>query len=113
KPIPEELAKMQELVREAMREGAMGLGSSLIYPPAFFADTEELIALAKAAAEYDGMYISHLRSEGNSFLRAVDELITIADEAKIDAEIYHLKAAGKGNWNKLDKAVEKIDSANK
>ena len=113
KPTQEQLIRMQELVREAMEEGAMGLGTSLIYPPAFFADTDELIALAKAASEYDGMYISHLRSEGNSFLQAVDELITIADQAKIDAEIYHLKAAGKGNWNKLDKAVEKIDSANK
>src|SRR5690606_21325481 len=84
---------------------------SLIYPPAFFADTEELIALAKAASAYDGMYISHLRSEGNAFLEAVDELITIADQANIDAEIYHLKAAGTNNWPKLDQVIDKIDSA--
>lgn len=113
KPDAEELARMQDLVREAMEEGAMGLGTSLIYPPAFFADTEELIALAKAASEYNGMYISHLRSEGNAFLQAVDELLTIADQAKIDAEIYHLKAAGTNNWHKLDQVIAKIDSANK
>ncbi|WP_224999682.1 amidohydrolase family protein [Cesiribacter sp. SM1] len=111
KPSPAELKQMQELVRQAMQEGAMGLGTSLIYPPAFYADTEELVALAQAAAEYDGMYISHLRSEGNSFLEAVDEFMTIADRAKIDAEIYHLKAAGKNNWHKLDLVVQKIDSA--
>lgn len=113
KPTPKELNRMQELVHEAMREGAMGLGTSLIYPPAFFADTEELIALAKAAAAHDGMYISHLRSEGKGLLQAVDELITIARQAEIDAEIYHLKAAGSGNWEKLNKVIEKIDSANK
>lgn len=113
RPNAEELTKMQDLVREAMEEGAMGLGSSLIYPPAFFASTEELIALAKAASEYNGMYISHLRSEGNAFLQAVDELLTIADEAEIDAEIYHLKAAGKNNWHKLEQVIAKIDSANK
>ena len=97
KPNAAELQQMQELVRQAMREGALGLGTSLIYPPAFYADTEELVALAKAAAEYDGMYISHLRSEGNAFLEAVDEFLSIADKAGIDAEIYHLKAAGKNN----------------
>lgn len=111
KPTVPELARMQDLVREAMREGAMGLGSSLIYPPAFFADTDELVALAEAAAEYDGMYISHLRSEGNAFLKAVDEFLEIADRARIDAEIYHLKAAGENNWHKLELALEKIDSA--
>lgn len=111
KPSPEELSKMQELVREAMREGALGLGSSLIYAPAFFADTDELVALAKAAAEYKGVYISHLRSEGDAFLEATDELLTIASKANIPAEIFHLKAAGKNNWYKLDQVLQKIDSA--
>ncbi len=111
-PTEEELQRMQALVREAMEEGALGLGSSLIYAPAFFASTEELVALAKAAAAYDGKYISHLRSEGDSFLEAVNELLTIAREADIDAEIYHLKAAGKSNWPKLDQVLAKIDSAN-
>lgn len=111
-PTEEELKRMQELVREAMLEGALGVGSSLIYAPAFFASTDELIALARAAAEYDGKYISHLRSEGDSFLEAVNELLTIASEAAIDAEIYHLKAAGKRNWPKLNQVLAKIDSAN-
>lgn len=109
-PTPAELEEMQELVREAMREGAMGLGSSLIYAPAFFADTDELVALSKAAAEYDGMYISHIRSEGDNLLEATDELFTIATEANIDAQIYHLKAAGKRNWDKLPDVLDKIDS---
>lgn len=109
-PAPEELSRMQDLVRQAMREGALGVGSSLIYPPAFFAKTDELVALAKAAAEYNGMYISHLRSEGDNFLEAVDEFITIATEAGIDAEIYHLKAAGEHNWHKLDIVLSRIDS---
>ncbi len=113
KPTAEELAQMQNLVRQAMEEGAMGLGTSLIYPPAFFADTEELTALAQAAGEYDGMYISHLRSEGNNFLQAVDELITIAEQADVDAEIYHLKAAGVNNWPKLDSVIARIDAANR
>jgi N-acyl-D-amino-acid deacylase len=113
KPTDEELKKMQDLVRQAMEEGALGVGSSLIYAPAFYAKTEELIALCKVAAEYDGLYISHLRSEGNSFEKAVDELLTIAKEAGIRAEIYHLKAAGKENWHKIDKVIAKIDSARK
>nr|MCU0391270.1 D-aminoacylase [Thermoflexibacter sp.] len=112
-PNAEELKKMQELVRQGMEEGALGVGSSLIYAPAFYAKTDELIALCKVAAEYDGLYISHLRSEGNSFLEAVDELITIAKQAGIRAEIYHLKAAGKDNWGKIDTVIEKIDSARK
>ncbi len=111
KPTEEELKKMQDLVRQAMEEGALGLGSSLIYAPAFYAQTDELIALCKVAAEYDGLYISHLRSEGNSFEKAVDEFLTIAREAGIRAEIYHLKAAGKENWHKIDKVIAKIDSA--
>ncbi len=109
-PAPEELVQMQDLVREAMEEGALGLGSSLIYAPAFFADTDELIALSKAAAEYNGMYISHIRSEGDNLLKATDELFSIATEAGIDAQIYHLKAAGKRNWNKLPVVLNKIDS---
>ncbi len=110
-PTEEELARMQDLVRQAMEEGALGLGSSLIYAPAFYASTEELIALAKAAAEYNGKYISHLRSEGDNFEQAVNELFTIAEEADIAAEIYHLKAAGERNWSKLDRVLAKIDSA--
>ncbi|MEX0904716.1 MAG: D-aminoacylase [Balneolaceae bacterium] len=109
-PDTEQLRRMQELVREAMREGALGVGTSLIYPPAFYADTDELIALAEAAAEYDGMYISHMRSEGDKLLEAVDELVTISGEAGIDAEIYHLKAAGERNWHKLDMVLDRIDS---
>ncbi|WKN32953.1 D-aminoacylase [Porifericola rhodea] len=111
-PNSEELQQMQQLVRESMQEGALGLGTSLIYAPAFYANTDELIALAKVAAEYDGKYISHLRSEGDSFIEAVEELLNIAREAKIDAEIYHLKAAGRNNWHKLDQVLQMIDSAN-
>ncbi len=110
-PNEEELARMQDLVREAMREGAMGVGSSLIYAPAFYADTDELVALMEAAAEYGGMYISHMRSEGNRLLESVDELIHIARESGAPAEIYHLKAAGEANWPKLDQVVERIETA--
>ena len=110
-PNAEELNKMKDLVRQAMQEGAMGVGSALIYAPGFYAKTDELTELCKVAAEYDGMYISHMRSEGNRLLEAVDELITIANDAKIRAEIYHLKAAGKQNWDKLDAVVAKIDAA--
>lgn len=109
-PTDEELHEMQELVREAMREGALGVGTSLIYAPAFFADTEELIALSEAAAEFDGTYISHIRSEGDNFLEAAEELLTIATEAEIDAQFFHLKAAGERNWDKLDVVLDKIDS---
>ena len=112
-PTQEELEEMQELVREAMREGALGVGSSLIYAPAFFADTPELVALSKAAADYNGMYISHIRSEGDNLLEATDELFTIAVEAGIDAQIYHLKAAGENNWDKLPRVLGKIDSLRK
>lgn len=110
-PAPEELSRMRELVRQAMEEGALGVGSSLIYAPAFYAKTDELIALCKVAAEYGGMYISHIRSEGNRLLQAVDELITIAREADIPAEIYHLKASGKPNWEKLDAVIAKVEAA--
>jgi N-acyl-D-amino-acid deacylase len=94
-----------------MREGAMGVGSSLIYAPANFASTAELTALARASAEYDGMYISHIRSEAGKFLDAVDEIIGIARDAKTRAEIYHFKASGKPNWPKLDDAIAKIEAA--
>ncbi|HEV7928309.1 MAG TPA: D-aminoacylase [Verrucomicrobiae bacterium] len=110
-PTPPELARMKLLTRQAMEEGALGVSSSLIYTPAFYAKTDELIALAKVAADYDGMYISHLRSEGNDFFGALDEFLTIARTAKIRAEIYHLKAAGRDNWSKLDGVIAKIEEA--
>ncbi len=110
-PTKQELESMKSLVRQAMEEGALGVGSSLIYAPAFYSSTEELIELCKIAAEYDGMYISHIRSEGNQLLESLDELIKIAKEANIRSEIYHLKQAGKANWNKYDAVVNKIDSA--
>ncbi len=110
-PTPDELERMKALVREAMEEGAVGLGSSLIYAPGFYADTDELIALASVAGAYGGMYISHMRSEGNSIMAAVDELITIAREAGVPAEIYHLKAAGAHNWPRLDEVIQKVEAA--
>ncbi|MEK7686713.1 MAG: D-aminoacylase [Verrucomicrobiota bacterium] len=110
-PTKAELARMQKLVRQAMEEGALGIGSSLIYAPAFYAQTDELIALAKVAAQYDGIYISHLRSEGNRLLEAADELLAISRQANIPAEIYHLKAAGQPNWSKLDALIQKINAA--
>jgi N-acyl-D-amino-acid deacylase len=110
-PTPTELEEMQGLVRAAMEEGALGVGSSLIYAPAFYADTDELIALAATAGEYGGAYISHIRSEGNRLLEAVEELITIAREAGVPAEIYHLKAAGGENWDKLDAAIARVEAA--
>ncbi len=110
-PTEDELERMKALVRQAMEDGALGVGSSLIYAPAFYADTEELIELSKVAAAYDGMYISHMRSEGNRLLEAVDELIRIAREADIRAEIYHLKAAGMSNWDKLDAVIERVQTA--
>ena len=111
KPNESELALMKNLVHQGMKEGAMGIGSSLIYAPAFYSSTEELIALCKVAEEYDGLYISHMRSEGNKLLESVDELLTIADQSGIRAEIYHLKQSGKKNWHKLDQVIQKIDSA--
>ena len=110
-PTDEEMISMKAMVRKAMEEGALGVGSSLIYAPAFYSSTEELIELCKVAAEYDGMYISHMRSEGNRILESIDELLKIAKEANIRAEIYHLKMAGKDNWHKYDAVVKKIDSA--
>jgi len=110
-PTPEELEQMQALVRQAMEDGAIGVASALIYAPGFYAKTPELTALAAAAAPYGGMYISHIRSEGNQFLEAIDELLTIARDAKVPAEVYHFKAAGKANWPKLDQAIAKIEAA--
>lgn len=110
-PDESELEQMRGLVRQAMEDGALGLGTSLIYAPAFFAKTEELIELSRVAAEYDGIYISHIRSEGNMFEESVDELIRIAREANIRAEIFHLKAAGEPNWYKLEKVIDKIETA--
>lgn len=107
----DELAAMQELVRAAMREGALGVGSSLIYAPSNYADTAELTALMQAASEYGGMYISHMRSEGDLLEEAVAELITIAREANAPAEIYHLKAAGKQNWGKLESVFAMVEAA--
>lgn len=111
KPNDSELEIMKNLVHQGMKEGAMGIGSSLIYAPAFYSSTEELIEICKIAAQYDGMYISHLRSEGNKILESVDELLSISDKSGIRAEIYHLKLSGKNNWNKLDRVIQKIDSA--
>jgi N-acyl-D-amino-acid deacylase len=111
-PTAEELERMKALVRVAMEEGAMGVGSSLIYAPANYATTEELIELCKVAAQYKGMYITHMRSEGNAIFDAVDETIRIAKEAGLPAEIYHLKMGGRKNWGKLDTVLFKIDSAN-
>jgi len=110
-PTDEEMTSMKEMVRQAMEDGALGVGSSLIYAPAFYSSTEELIELCKVASEYDGMYISHMRSEGNRLLQSIDELMRIANEADIRAEIYHLKMSGKDNWSKYDDVVKKIDSA--
>lgn len=110
-PTPKELDSMKVMVKQAMEEGALGIGSSLIYAPAFYASTEELIELCKVASAYDGMYISHIRSEGGQILESLDELIRIAAEANIRAEVYHLKQSGRGNWDKYDAVVAKIDSA--
>ena len=107
----EQLARMQEHVRVAMREGAIGVGSSLIYAPANFASTEELIALVEAAAEYGGRYISHIRSEGNRLEESVDELIEIAEATGAPAEIYHLKAGGRDNWRKLENVFAMVEQA--
>jgi N-acyl-D-amino-acid deacylase len=112
-PTPEQLEQMRELVRQEMEAGALGIGSSLIYPPAFYAKTEELVELCKVAAKYQGKYISHMRSEGNQLLQAIDELLRISKEANIPAEIYHLKAAGQPNWNKAGAMLAKIEEAQK
>ncbi|HUP10844.1 MAG TPA: amidohydrolase family protein, partial [Niastella sp.] len=110
-PSPTELDSMRQLVAQAMQEGALGVGSSLIYPPGFFAKTSELVALCKEASRYGGSYISHMRSEGTQLYEALEELITIAKLANIHAEVYHLKAAGKSNWSKMDSVIRQIEKA--
>ncbi|HMG33835.1 MAG TPA: D-aminoacylase [Blastocatellia bacterium] len=111
KATPEQLVQMRELVRKEMEAGALGIGSSLIYAPAFYAPTEELIEMCKVAAQYRGKYISHMRSEGNRLIEAVQELIRISREAGLPAEIYHLKAAGKENWPKMDQVISMVEDA--
>ena len=108
-----ELEEMKLLVREAMQQGAMGLGSSLIYAPADYASTEELIELCKVVSEFDGMYITHMRSESDKIYSAMNEVFRIAKEANVPAEIYHLKINNTWNWNKIDTVLAKIDSAQK
>src|SRR5947199_638468 len=112
-PTPQELDQMRDLVRKEMEGGALGIGTSLIYPPAFYAKTEELIELCKVAAKYHGKYISHMRSEGNQLFEALDELLRIAREANIPAEVYHIKAAGEKNWPKEDELLARIEHAQK
>ena len=112
-PTPEQLEQMRDLVRKEMEAGALGIGTSLIYPPAFYAKTEELIELCKVAAKYQGKYISHMRSEGNQLFEALDELLRIAREANIPAEVYHIKAAGEKNWPKEDELLARIERAQK
>ena len=110
-PTEAELGRMEALVRQAMEEGALGVGSSLIYAPAFYADTPELVALTRVAGAYGGSYISHIRSEGNRLLEAVEEFLTIAREARVPAEIYHLKAGGEANWPKMDSVIAMVERA--
>jgi N-acyl-D-amino-acid deacylase len=112
-PSPAQLDSMKLLVRQAMEEGALGVTNALIYPPDFFAKTDELIALSREASKYGGSYSSHMRSEGNKLLEAVEELITISKEANIPAEIFHLKAAGKNNWGKMDSVIKRVERARK
>lgn len=111
KATPEQLQQMRELVRQEMESGALGIGSSLIYAPAFYATTEELIEMCKVASQYKGKYISHMRSEGNQLIQAVEELLRISREANIPAEIYHLKASGEANWAKMDQVIKMIETA--
>lgn len=110
-PTPEQLDEMRALVRQSMEDGAVGLGSSLQYVPAAFAETEELIALSEVVAEYDGLYISHIRDEGDRLIEAVQEVIDIARESGVRAEIYHLKASGEANWAKMDSVIAMIERA--
>ncbi len=112
-PTTAQMQQMRDLVQNEMEHGALGIGSSLIYPPAFYAKTDELIEMCKIAARYKGKYISHMRSEGNQLIEAVDELLKISREAKIQAEIYHLKAAGRDNWPKMEKVLAMVEAARK
>jgi len=110
-PMPAELDRMRAITEQAMQEGALGVASALIYAPGAYAKTDELIAISEVAGKHHGIYISHMRSEGNQLLEAVDELITIARSAQVPAEIYHLKAAGKENWGKLDGVIQRVETA--
>lgn len=110
-PAPEQLDRMRALVRQAMQEGALGVGTSIIYPPASFAETDELVALATEAAKCGGSYISHMRSEGDRLIESIDELIEISRRSGAPAEIYHLKQAGRANWGKLDQAIARVEAA--
>jgi N-acyl-D-aspartate/D-glutamate deacylase len=112
-PTPEQLHEMRELVRKEMEAGALGIGTALIYPPATYAKTEELIELCKIAAKYQGKYISHMRSEGNRLFEAFDEVLRIVREANIPAEVYHIKTAGQKNWPKEDELLKRIEQAQK
>jgi N-acyl-D-amino-acid deacylase len=111
KPTAEQMEQMRKLVEREMRDGALGIGSALEYAPAYYADTEELIEMCKVAAKYKGKYITHMRSEGVRLLEGIDEAIRICRAAGIPTEIYHLKAAGKANWKKMDEAIAKIEAA--
>ncbi len=110
-PTPEQLARMRTLVRQAMDEGAMGVGSSLIYAPANFAETPELVALASEAGRCGGMYISHIRDEGPKLIEAIDELVEISEKSGAPAEIYHFKQSGRDNWGKIDVAIARVEAA--
>ncbi len=112
-PTVEEMETMKSLLRQGMEEGAVGLSTSLIYVPSGHAKTEEIIELAKVVSEYDGMYISHIRDEEGKLLEAIEELITISEEAKLPAEIYHFKASGNANWHLLDSAITLVENARK
>ena len=108
-PTPEELDRMKALIRQAMEEGAVGISSALEYVPSSFASTEELTELARVAAKYDGMYISHMRHEGDDIFPALDEFFTIVRESGVRGEIYHLKASRQQNWDKLDNVIQRIE----
>ncbi len=110
-PTSEELSRMEELLRQAMTEGAMGLSSALIYPPASYAYSEELIQLASVVAEYDGLYISHVRGEGNTLIEAIEEFIDTVSMAQVRGEIYHLKAAGEQNWDMMDEVIDILNES--
>jgi N-acyl-D-amino-acid deacylase len=112
-PTPEQLDQMRELVRREMEAGALGIATALIYPPGFYAKTEELIEMCKVAARYKGRYISHMRSEGNQLLEAFDELVRISRQAGIPAEVYHIKALGQKNWGKVNDLLARIEAAQK
>jgi N-acyl-D-amino-acid deacylase len=113
RPTPQQLQTMRDLVEREMKAGALGIASALIYAPGFYATTDELIEISKVAAKHHGVYISHMRSEGNRLVEAVDELIRISREAGLPAEIYHLKAAGQANWAKMDRVIEMVEAARK